>query len=85
MAELAFVGDGPNSYQIWMGGAPGLSRLAEPFMDKMKISDLEKTLRPIFYLYKLRRKESEAFGDFVTRVGFNVIRQFMKLYVPLEA
>lgn len=29
VAELAFVGDGPNSYQIWLGGSPSLTRLAE--------------------------------------------------------
>ena len=37
MAELGFVGDGPNSYQIWLGGTPAQTRLAEPFLERMKI------------------------------------------------
>ena len=37
MAELGFVGDGPNSYQLWLGGSPAQTRLAEPFMERMKV------------------------------------------------
>ena len=37
MAELGFVGDGPNSYQLWLGGSPNQTRLAEPFLERMKI------------------------------------------------
>lgn len=37
MAELGFVGDGPNSYQLWLGGSPNQTRLAEPYLDRMKI------------------------------------------------
>merc|ERR1711933_112208 len=48
MAEIGFVGDGPNSYQIWLGGAPNHSRLAEP----------------LFYFFKTRKQPSESFGDF---------------------
>ncbi|KAG0485508.1 hypothetical protein HPP92_009587 [Vanilla planifolia] len=44
MAELGFVGDGPNSYQIWLGGMPNQTVLAKCFMNKVKIQDLEKVL-----------------------------------------
>lgn len=37
MAELGFVGDGPNSYQLWLGGSPAQTRLAEPYLDRMKV------------------------------------------------
>ena len=37
MAELGFVGDGPNSYQLWLGGTAAQTRLAEPFMERMKV------------------------------------------------
>lgn len=40
MAELGFVGDGPNSYQIWLGGSPNQTRLAEAFQDRVKIQVL---------------------------------------------
>lgn len=37
MSEVGFVGDGANSYQIWLGGSPNQTRLAEPYMDRMKL------------------------------------------------
>jgi sulfite reductase (ferredoxin) len=80
MAELAFVGDGPKSYQVWLGGSPVLTRTAYPFMAKMDIDNLEKTLEPIFSMYVKQRQEFEAFGDFCHRVGADAIEAFMKTY-----
>ena len=37
MAELGFVGDGPNSYQLWLGGTPHQTRLAAAFQDRVKL------------------------------------------------
>ena len=31
------MGDGPNSYQFWLGGSPNQTRLAEVFQDRVKI------------------------------------------------
>ncbi|CAN4117988.1 unnamed protein product [Withania somnifera] len=42
MAELGLVGDGPNSYQIWLGGTSNQTSLAKTFKDKVKVQDLEK-------------------------------------------
>ena len=36
MAELGFVGDGPNSYQVWIGGTSALTRLARPYAEKAR-------------------------------------------------
>ncbi|KAL8129346.1 hypothetical protein V2J09_018501 [Rumex salicifolius] len=47
MAELGLVGDGPTSYQIWLGGTPNQSTLAKCFMNKVKLDDLEKWEGPI--------------------------------------
>merc|ERR1719207_254940 len=82
MAEGGFVGDGPRSYQIWLGGSPGHTRLAEPFMDKMKVDKLEETFEPLFSFFKARRQEGESFGDFCARVGFDVLRAYLQAYVP---
>ena len=46
MAELGFVGDGPNSYQFWLGGSPNQTRLAEVFQDRVKIQARTPSLRP---------------------------------------
>lgn len=83
MAELGFVGDGPASYQIWLGGTPGLDRLAEPFADKVKVEDIESALEPAFFFYKSRRRDGERFGDFVSRVGFEILRIYKEAYVPI--
>ena len=37
MAELGFVADGPNSYQLWLGGTATQTRLAEVYMDRVKV------------------------------------------------
>lgn len=73
MAELAFVGDGPNSYQIWLGGSPVLTRTAYPYIAKMKNEKLEDTLEPILAMFIQQRNKYEAFGDFCHRVGAEAI------------
>ncbi|KAH6791620.1 sulfite reductase [Perilla frutescens var. hirtella] len=69
MAELGLVGDGPNSYQIWLGGTPNQTALASVFKDKVKLHDLEKVLEPLFYHWKRKRLSKESFGDFTNRTG----------------
>jgi len=80
MAELAFVGDGPKSYQVWLGGSPVLTRTAYPYMAKMKVDDLEKTLEPILAMFIQQRQPFEAFGDFCHRVGAQAIETFSGTY-----
>eukprot|EP00957_Ditylum_brightwellii_P065109 4938563-Ditylum_brightwellii.AAC.1 len=80
MAEIAFVGDGPKSYQLWLGGSPVLTRTAYPYMAKMNNDDLEVTLEPIFAMYIQQRQQFEAFGDFCHRVGADAIEQYSSSY-----
>ncbi|NJK36605.1 MAG: sulfite reductase, ferredoxin dependent [Oscillatoriales cyanobacterium RM2_1_1] len=80
MAELGFVGSAPNTYQIWLGGSPNQTRLAQPFIERLAISDLEVTLEPIFVNFKQNRQPEESFGDFCHRTGFDSIRQFIAHY-----
>lgn len=82
MAELGFVGDGPNSYQVWLGGTRGLTRLAEPYADKVRVDELEALLEPVFYFYAARRRPGEGLGDLVGRVGFPTLRAYAKAYLP---
>jgi len=81
MAELAFVGDSPKSYQIWLGGSPVLTRTAWPFMAKMNVDDLEVTLEPILAMFIEQRQQFEAFGDFCHRVGADAIEAYKSTYV----
>ncbi|XP_066365730.1 sulfite reductase [ferredoxin], chloroplastic-like [Miscanthus floridulus] len=75
MAELGFVGDGPKSYQIWLGGTPNQSTLAESFMDKVKLDDIEKVLEPLFSYWNSKRQEGESFGSFTNRTGFDKLKE----------
>jgi sulfite reductase (ferredoxin) len=86
MAELAFVGSGPNMYQVWLGGHPAQSeRTAEPVpsLFKMNLDKLEETMEPIFAMFKSQRvTRDEAFGTFCHRVGIPAIEDYMKSYQP---
>ena len=70
--------------QVWLGGHPAQSeRTAEPVpsLFKMKLSDLEATMEPIFAMYKTQRvAEDEAFGNFCHRVGIPAIEEYSAAY-----
>jgi len=80
MAELGFVGSAPDTYQIWLGGTPNQTRLAQAYTDKLPIADLENFLEPLFVYFKQERQESESFGEFCHRLGFEALRQFSASY-----
>jgi len=81
MAELAFVGQGPDLYQVWLGGSPDQDgRTGWHWIDKMKAADAETTLEPVFYMWKTQRKGDEALGDFVHRMGKDKINAFVASY-----
>jgi sulfite reductase (ferredoxin) len=80
MAELGFVGSYPESYQVWLGGSPAQTRLAQTYTDRVHVDDLETFLEPIFVFFKKSRKKGEGFGDFCHRVGFDEIRKFTASY-----
>jgi len=76
MAELGFVGDGPNSYQLYLGGCPNQTRLSELYAERVRASDatLERTLEPIFAAWARRGRAGEALGDFCARTGLDALR-----------
>ncbi|MDC3073309.1 NADPH-dependent assimilatory sulfite reductase hemoprotein subunit [Prochlorococcus sp. AH-716-O13] len=64
MAELALVGSGQNKYQLWLGGSKNLQRLAKPYLQRMELDDLEKTIQPLLEFWKNKNPEKD-FGDFI--------------------
>ena len=64
MAELALVGSGQNKYQLWLGGSKNLQRLAKPYLQRMELDDLEKTIQPLLEFWKKSGTEKD-FGDFI--------------------
>ena len=64
MAELALVGSGQNKYQLWLGGSKNLQRLAKPYLQRMELDDLEKTIQPLLKFWK-KSSADKDFGDFI--------------------
>ncbi|BBC25192.1 sulfite reductase, ferredoxin dependent [Pseudanabaena sp. ABRG5-3] len=81
MAELAFVGSAVDEYQVWLGGSFNSTRLAQPYVQRLHINNLEKGLEPLFFYFKKDRVEDESFGDFCDRKGIEDLRQFAETYV----
>jgi len=81
MAELAFVGDGPNTYQIWVGGSPvQAERTAFALADKVNADSWEDLMKPLLELFKEKRSSpTEAFGDFCHRMGRDALVSQLKL------
>lgn len=76
MAELGLVGSGVDQYQLWLGGSAQLSRLAEPYLEKMPLDALEATLEPLLLAWRqsgLRR----GFGDFVVKSGREDVQRLL--------
>ena len=63
MAEIGLVGSVPGCYQLWLGGTPGLTRLARPILDRMPLERLEHTLQPLLRDWK-QDGPQHSFGDF---------------------
>ncbi|MDX2161392.1 MAG: NADPH-dependent assimilatory sulfite reductase hemoprotein subunit [bacterium] len=74
VAEIAFVGRSLDKYTIFLGGDPAGTRLARPFLDLIPLEQLVPALYPILESYRDGRMDGEAFGDFVTRVGLDTLR-----------
>ena len=76
MAELGLVGDGVNQYQLWLGGTPNLTRLAEPYVEKLPLEKLESTIEPLLLGWKAvggRR----SFGDYVAKLGREQVQDLL--------
>ncbi len=76
MAEIGLVGSGVDQYQLWLGGSNQLSRLAEPYLEKMPLEALEATLEPLLQAWRqtgMRR----SFGDFVVSSGRDEVQRLL--------
>ncbi len=61
LAELGFVGSAPGTYQVWLGGTPDGTKLAQPYVQKLKMENLEAFLEPIFVYFQANRELNESF------------------------
>ena len=82
MAELAFVGEGVTSYQLWVGGSPVLDgRTGWAYKSKVPSDAWENTVEPLLVYFKTNRLgPTEYFGDFCHRVGQEALETFAAGY-----
>ena len=76
MAELGLVGDGVNQYQLWLGGTPNLTRLAEPYLERLPLEQLETTLEPLLRGWKAAGGR-RSFGDYVVKLGRERVKELL--------
>ncbi|CAL9729186.1 sulfite reductase [NADPH] subunit beta [Monosporozyma unispora] len=69
LAEIAFIGKAPNTYNIMLGGGYYGERLNKLYKASVKDEDIVDIVRPLFKRWALERNEDEHFGDFCVRVG----------------
>lgn len=69
LAEIAFIGKGPEKYNMYLGGGFAGDRLNKLYKENIGEKEILESLRPIILQYGKERLEGEHFGDFVIRAG----------------
>ena len=69
IAEIGFVGRGPERYNLYLGGGHAGQRLNKLYRQDLSAAEIRSTLSPILERYAKERNEGERFGDFVIRAG----------------
>jgi sulfite reductase (NADPH) hemoprotein beta-component len=69
IAEIGFVGRGPDRYNVYLGGGHAGQRLSKLFKADVPSPEIKSLLAPIFSRYAKERESGEKFGDFVIRAG----------------
>jgi sulfite reductase (NADPH) hemoprotein beta-component len=70
IAEIGFVGRGPDSYNVYLGGGFAGQRLSKLYRENIVSAEIKPLLAPIFTHYAKSRKDGERFGDFCIREGY---------------
>jgi sulfite reductase (NADPH) hemoprotein beta-component len=69
IAEIGFVGRGPNRYNVYLGGGHAGQRLNKLYKADVSGNEIKSLLSPIISQYAKEREQEEKFGDFVIRAG----------------
>ncbi|MBK1855930.1 NADPH-dependent assimilatory sulfite reductase hemoprotein subunit [Verrucomicrobiaceae bacterium 5K15] len=70
LAEIGFVGKGPNKYNVYLGAGFHGQRLNKLYRESVSGDDIKALLSPIIRDYAKNRQEGERFGDFTIRAGY---------------
>jgi sulfite reductase (ferredoxin) len=77
MAEIGLVGSGVDHYQLWLGGTPNLDQLAEPYLERMPLEQLESTLEPLLQAWQ-QAGGRRSFGAFINACGRERVRELLQ-------
>ena len=78
MAEIGLVGSGVNEYQLWLGGTPGLTQLARPFLQRLPLESLESTLEPLLCAWR-DHGGRRSLGAFVGELGDETVAAMLQV------
>jgi sulfite reductase (ferredoxin) len=80
VADLAFIGDAPGRYSVFLGGRADGTRVNWLFKESVPGDTLVGALRPILVFFSRARQHGETLGDFCTRVGREALQTFSDSY-----
>jgi len=69
LAEIGLVGKGPGKYNMYLGSDLAGTRVPKLYQENVNESDVLEQIDALSARWSKERNESEAFGDFVVRVG----------------
>ena len=75
MAELAFVGQKPGHYMIFVGGDKESTRLNWKLKEMVPYESIPNLIGILFKLWSEQGHEDEHFGDFTNRTGLQYLNQ----------
>ncbi len=72
LAEIGFVGRGPDKYNVYLGGGHAGQRLSKLYRANVPGGEIRGLLAPVIVRYAKERLDGEHFGDFVIRAEYVV-------------
>ncbi len=67
-ADIAFVGKGPDNYNVYVGGRIEGDRMADLYAADVKSDEFVAVLRPLLESWAAKRRTSEGLGDYYQRL-----------------
>jgi sulfite reductase (ferredoxin) len=74
LGDVGFVGTTLGKYDVMLGGDFDGTRLNRVFAPNVPITEIPALLRPLFAEFGARKLAGEGFGNFIHRIGFDVLR-----------
>jgi len=67
-ADIAFVGKGPDNYQVFVGGRLEGDRVVDLYVENVSLDGCVAALRPLLKSWATHRRDGEGLGDYYQRL-----------------